>query len=403
MNELHAGILCTVMTLSLCAALHSCLCAFYYKMPRARVLCPMLLIVCFLPLSLLLSRLPETSALNGGLWTAVTVLLFFLSGAVLMLLLRWIDRHVSQISIKESCDRLPAALCFAAENGRPRLMNLRMDELSHALTGEALLNANRFWAAISGGNEHSIVTLPDGRTWSFERTRMNGNGEGIYQIIGVDVTAEAQLNRQLNEENARLSELNARLKQYSQNVGTVVREKEILLAKVRIHDELGRTLLRTRRLLTHGQEDGDAVRAAWRQTLCLLRSPSAESPGATSMEQLTQAARAIGVTIEKHGAFPFDGTENAQLVEAAAHECLTNLIRHAGGSRLEMTGERLAHGWRIEYQNDGAPPSAPIAEGGGLSSLRKRIEAAGGTMTVYHAPRFLLTLNLPEETKEHAE
>ena len=156
MSELHAGILCTVMTLSLCAALHSCLCAFYY----------------------------------GGLWTAVTVLLFFLSGAVLMLLLRWIDRHVSQISIKESCDRLPAALCFAAENGRPRLMNLRMDELSHALTGEALLNANRFWAAISGGNEHSIVTLPDGRTWSFERTRMNGNGEGIYQIIGVDVTAE---------------------------------------------------------------------------------------------------------------------------------------------------------------------------------------------------------------------
>lgn len=67
MNELHAGILCTVMTLSLCAALHSCLCAFYYKMPRARVLCPMLLIVCFLPLSLLLSRLPETSALNGRL------------------------------------------------------------------------------------------------------------------------------------------------------------------------------------------------------------------------------------------------------------------------------------------------------------------------------------------------
>ena len=121
------------------------------------------------------------------------------------------------------------------------------------------------------------------------------------------------------------------------------------------------------------------------------------------MEQLAQAARAIGVTIEKHGAFPSDGTENAQLVEAAAHECLTNLIRHAGGSRLEMTGERVANGWHIEYQNDGAPPSAPIAEGGGLSSLRKRIEAAGGTMTVYHAPRFLLTLNLPEETEEHAE
>ena len=35
MSEMHAGILCAVMMLSLCAALHGCLCAFCYKIPRA--------------------------------------------------------------------------------------------------------------------------------------------------------------------------------------------------------------------------------------------------------------------------------------------------------------------------------------------------------------------------------
>ena len=249
MSEMYAGILCAVMMLSLCAALHGCLCAFCYKMPRARVLCPLLLIVGFVPLSILISRLDTASSLNGYLWTALASLLFILNGAMLILLSRWIGRHVSRISIKESCDRLPAALCFASENGRPRLMNLRMDEMSHALTGEALSNANAFWAAISGGNEHAIATLPDGRTWSFERTRMTLNGETVYQIIGVDVTAEERLNRQLDVENARLAELNARLKQYSKNVEAVVRERKILLAKARIHDEWGRTLLCTRRLL----------------------------------------------------------------------------------------------------------------------------------------------------------
>ena len=399
MSETYAGTLCTVMTLSLCAALHGCLCAFYYKMPRARVLCPLLFAAGFAPLSVLLARLPDASALNSCLWTALTALLAVANAAMLALLLRWISRHVSRISIKESCDRLPAALCFAAENGRPRLMNLRMDELSHALTGEALSNANHFWAAISGGNEHCIATLPCGQTWSFARTQMTLNGERVYQIIGVDVTAEARLNRQLDAENARLAELNARLKQYGKNVEAVVREKEILLAKARIHDEWGRTLLRTRRLLTHGQEDGAAVRAAWRQNIRLIRSPSEEAASATSMEQLAQAARAIGVTIDRRGAFPADGTENAQLAEAAAHECLTNLVRHAGGSLLEMTGEHLADGWRIEYRNDGAAPAGPIAEGGGLSSLRKRVEAAGGMMTLRHAPRFSLTLKLPRETE----
>ena len=49
-------------------------------------------------------------------------------------------RRLSPVSIKESCDHLPSALCFAWENGQPCLKNLKMDELSHLLTGEALLN-----------------------------------------------------------------------------------------------------------------------------------------------------------------------------------------------------------------------------------------------------------------------
>ena len=400
MSEIHAGILCAAMTISLCAALHGCLCAFYYKMPRARAICPLMLIIGFAALSLLIAHLPDPSALHSGIWTALTGLLFILNGAMLIFLLRWIGSHVSRISIKESCDRLPAALCFAADNGRPRLMNLRMDEMSHALTGETLANANHFWAAISSGGEHTIVTLPDGRIWSFERTQMHPNGEIIHQIIGVDVTTEARLNRQLNAENARLADLNARLKQYGKNVEMVVREKEILLAKARIHDELGRMLLRTRRLFTSDpQEDGAAVRAAWRQNIQLILSPAEAKLDITPMEQLMQAARAIGVTIEKRGAFPTDGTENAQLIEAAAHECLTNLVRHARGSLLEMNARRIAGGWRIEYQNDGCAPDAPIAEGGGLSSLRRRVESAGGTMMIVHAPRFLLTLILPEDTE----
>ena len=124
MNETYAGILCAVMMLSLYAALHGCLCAFCYKIPCARVICPLLLSAGFVPLSILISRLGVASALNGRLWTTLASLLFILNGAMLILLLRWIGRHVSRISIKESCDRLPAALCFASENGRPRLMKL---------------------------------------------------------------------------------------------------------------------------------------------------------------------------------------------------------------------------------------------------------------------------------------
>ena len=90
MSEMYAGILCAVMMLSLCAALHGCLCAFCYKMPRARVLCPLLLIVGFVPLSILISRLDTASSLNGYLWTALASLLFTVVGLAIVLFIAFL-------------------------------------------------------------------------------------------------------------------------------------------------------------------------------------------------------------------------------------------------------------------------------------------------------------------------
>ena len=102
------------------------------------------------------------------------------------------------------------------------------------------------------------------------------------------------------------------------------------------------------------------------------------------------------MTIERRGVFPAEDTESAQLVEIAAHECLTNLVRHAGGTRLEIIGGKTASGWRVLYLNDGSTPAGPIVEGSGLTALRARVEAAGGAMEIAHAPRFELTLTFFE-------
>ena len=49
-------------------------------------------------------------------------------------------------------------------------------------------------------------------------------------------------------------------------------------------------------------------------------------------------------------------------------------MRHAGGSRLEIAAAESASGWTVAFRNDGAPPSGPIVEGNGLSSLRAQVE-----------------------------
>ena len=394
MTPLYAGLICTLLLSGTVAGLFGCMSAVRCHRPFVFAICLTIVSLDFAALAMLLSRLPESAALSPAPWTAAALLLTVLSLSSLLLLRRKSRRQLSPVSIKESCDHLPSALCFAWENGLPCLKNLKMDELSHLLTGEALLNANVFWKAIES---QPIVTLENGQTWSFERVQMEMNGKTVYQITGTDITEEARLQWELEKDNLRLKAMNRRLRQYGQDVQEATREKEILHAKTSVHDEIGHALLQTRQFLSGTQGDAAHVCAAWRQNTQLLLTKYADEQRMDAFEQLAHAAQAIGVTIARSGSFPEEGTENAQLVEAAAHECLTNLVRHAGGTRLEIFGEKTASAWKVRYLNDGAVPAAPIVEGSGLTALRTRTEAAGGAMEIAVLPRFQLTLILQRE------
>ena len=397
MNTLHAGLMCTLLLMGTIAGLFGCMSAVRCHRRFAFAVCLAIASLDFAVLAVLLSRLPESETLSPVPWTAAALSLTALSLFASFTLWHKSRRQLSPVSIKESCDHLPSALCFAWENGLPCLKNLKMDELSHLLTGEALLNANDFWKTME---LQPIVTLENGQTWSFGRVRLGMSGKTVYQITGTNITEEAQLQRELEEDNLRLKNMNRRLRQYGQDFQEATREKEILRAKTRVHDELGHALLQTRQFLSDTQGDAESVCAAWRQNVRLLLGKYADEQRFDAFAQLARAAQAIGVTIERRGVFPAEGTESAQLVETAAHECLTNLVRHAGGTRLEIIGEKVASGWRIHYLNDGSAPSGPIVEGSGLTALRARTEAAGCAMDIEYAPHFELTLTLPQERRE---
>ena len=145
-----AGLLCTLLLIGAVAGLFGCMSAARCRRRWAFAVC-------------LLAVLLDFASLAALLLTAFSL---FAAGV----LLHGRGRRLSPVSIKESCDHLPGALCFAWENGQPCLKNLKMDELSHLLTGEALLNANVFWKAVEA---RPIVALENGRTWSFERVKIS--------------------------------------------------------------------------------------------------------------------------------------------------------------------------------------------------------------------------------------
>lgn len=76
----------------------------------------------------------------------------------------------------------------------------------------------------------------------------------------------------------------------------------------------------------------------------------------------------------------------------AIREGVTNVVRHAGASTCRLELVRDGHGCRFTIADDGA--GTLTTEGLGLSGMRERIEALGGTFAreVRDGTRLVLTL-----------
>lgn len=357
------------------------------------------------------------AAASLPVWAGVTLDLAALGGACLSegLLRRHRRESITRASVRESVDNLPAGLCFALEGGLPLMVNRTMEDLCQRITGDGLLNANRFWETLRGHRSPAdvpeieaadavSVKMNDGRIWVFTRKKITVDGGPVVQFMATDATDLYALGRRLEEDNRALADMNRRLSQYGENVTELTRDEEILETKMQIHDTLGQILMASRVALASAEERDPAfireLFGKWKQSVALLRHEAvpAASDGADPVRQIEEAAEAAGMRVVFRGRFPREDRAATHLLFTATREALTNAVRHAGAGLLEVEITETAGFWRAVFRNDGEQPAEPIVEGGGLSGLRKRVEDAGGTMTVRADPAFSLTVTAPKRS-----
>ena len=310
---------------------------------------------------------------------------------------RFRNNTITRSSIREGVDQITSGLCFYVEGGRVILSNSRMNELSHAVVGRDLQNAELFWQILSGGEVRPEVKrlsfgnypnfrLKDGTVWTFSREKL----DGFIQLTAADTTLQQSLTDELREKNLDLAAMNLRLRKYGENVDELARSKERLETKVRIHGELGQALLAARRYLV----DPDAQEPPldiWRRNIAMLRKEMASKKAEDPLQILVKAAESAGVELVIRGELPTE-REYRQLFLVAASEALTNAVFHADAKTLFIDLCEDASQWTMHFTNDGIQPTQPIVEGGGLGSLRRKAEGIGAVMTVESAPEFALTI-----------
>ena len=322
------------------------------------------------------------------------------NAALLIRVERRIRRELSARSVCEGLDQLPDGVSYSMPDGFPKLVNDQMQRIVNTAFGFGVTDTEKLRArlqkrdllpgcAVEERDGNLFLCLPDGSVWQMvERTVTVGKNE-LTEMIAYDVTQRYRDLRELEERTGRLAEVNRQIREYDRSMDRIVREKEILAAKIRLHDNLGQCLLAIQGYQTGVRYDRETVTRQLSDTVSLLRNNTTEEHTDDKLYALNEAAKTVGVEIRIHGELP---PRWKDVIEVAIHACLTNTVKHAGGRLLEVTVLREKNTVTVELTNDGAPPKGPVNETGGLKNLRALVENRGGRMIVESAPAFRLAL-----------
>ena len=344
---------------------------------------------------------------------------------------------VTPDTIHRAVDLLPEGICVSSQDGTALLSNLTMDRLCRELTGgrlsdvRTLLSRREAEGEDQGGKR--LMRTPGGEVWLFSSGTITEDGAEYGRTSAVNVTERYRITEELRAKNARLLDIRRRMKEASELSAEMFVKQEEASARIALHNELGQVLLMGRHYIEHPESaDASAVAMITSQMNRFLLGENRDAaqdgiPGSgrtdgsagaeheackSAEDELREAVRmagSIGVSVEISGLDPVTGyvcghpvdREALSILSEAIRECAANAVKHAGADSISaVLRPEGADGFEATITNSGRPPEGPIDESGGLLSLRRRVEAAGGTMSVQSSPAFSLTMTFASPCRD---
>ena len=278
-------------------------------------------------------------------------------------------------AVKEAFDNLPSGVCFFDKNGTVTLCNHQMYRVFFALTGMDLQSLPELQDFLnSHGNEshrdHEFFLLEDNTAWTFAQEQITTQeGETYTQVTASDVAELYLRQKELEEEMRKLKKHAERIRRLSSDILALIREEEILNMKMRVHDDIGRSVIATRQFLQQGKPMAELDMTAWKNAVRLLRHENEQPEEQDAVAGLMNAAYGLGIKVSILGTFPEDLSAK-EIILSVIRECMTNAVRHAGAKELYVRLVCSNHTAAVSVTNSGAVPAGNIVEGGGLTSLR---------------------------------
>lgn len=295
-------------------------------------------------------------------------------------------------TVKQCFDMLSDGVGYFSEEGMPFLVNKQMLRLCDLIGGSDRIDERKIISELARRGGRWITQTKDGKIWDFRKTDILIRKHNVQEVVAYDVTEVYTLKKKREQQYKVLQKYNDHLRQFDDEIEQTVVQKEILLAKMKIHDDIGSLLIAFRHYFAKPERSNkQEILNRWRSLAEDIKKERRITED--SWLRLKKDAEKWNLELQILGKIP-NQTVIQNIFYAAIREALTNTVKHTKATkvmcRITETGGKMC----IEIENDGESPKKPIIEGGGLGNLRRMVQGAGGIMDIQSQPVFKIKLEL---------
>jgi signal transduction histidine kinase len=230
-------------------------------------------------------------------------------------------------------------------------------------------------------------------------------------VIGFQAFAALTIRYALSAERARdqLSAINSELMATRSLLAESARTEERLRLSRELHDVAGHSLtalklnlnavlldpaLRKREELQAAAHLASDLLTQIRQVVGALRAHDGIDLGA-ALASLAQAIPNSPIHLDVAAQFRVDDVDQAAALLRCAQESITNALRHARATQIDIALSRHDTGIQMKVTNDGRAPDQ-VVWGNGLNGMRERLQAIGGRLDISTSDQgFVVLAQLP--------
>lgn len=375
------------------------------------------------PLVVMLIPALPPFVVQGGIWILLTGASLTTSWLLIQVWRDWqlMHRDINAFSVKNAMDQLEHGVAFASLSGHHKLVNATMEGLLGRLGLTSLTNnrvlrrqlcqlstdvntanladdavQNPQWTQDHDGISSLRVSEPDGRTWLLTHQIIRDEKREWNQLLAVDVSNYMALSHQLSEEIASLQERQNLLVSETSRLNEALSRQLVLSTRSTIHDTLSQRISFVHRFLEDGVSDDERLSRLQSLLEDLPTELSQDRVEATPeiwLDTLRDLAAAVDLKLQISGSLPPNANQ-ARMFTEVLREAITNVLIHTTSNEMEVHLGQDATSYWMEVSNP-STVETKLTYGTGLSNLESRLEARGGSLSVFTTPRFTLRARLP--------